>query len=258
MAAALAFSFGLGFAVTFNVSLSPPSLKDKGTPSSAGSSALLVDTKQSLLTSLDADFTSLTGRAVIIAEFAQSETIEHRIEQLAGLPEGSTVVSAATGTGTGGTAAGPAPPNFSASGVPQVTYTADGTSPIINISTEGPAGDTAFRLAKAAQQTLIEYTEEQNRIQAKATAPTTPQTPFEVETARQLGLLSTVTLRRLRAPNGGTIPATTSPKKAYAIGGGLSVLLCLVILFWDNLRTGQLATESAGRRGENVADRAAA
>ena len=208
-----------------------------------------------MLTSLNADFASLAGRAVIIAEFAQSETIEHRIEALAGLPQDSTVTSGVTGeNATGGATT---PPTFTGSGVPQVTYTADGASPIINIVTEGPPGDTAFRLAKAAQQALIEYTQSQRTTPGLTSSNTPGQTAQQREEARQLEALSTVRLRSVRSPSGGMIPPSTSASKAYKIGAILFVALCLVILLWDNFRTGRAAADPPGLRGEDLADRIA-
>jgi hypothetical protein len=204
----------VALSVGYRVTLDPPSLTAKGRPYGIATTEILVDTERSSAADLGGQVPDLAIRASLFADVAKSQPITHRIGSLAALAPGQfEVFSLSANVAVGNQAR--ATTNTPQPGSRSVVFAAAAESPIIEVTAQGRTAHEARRLANAGAHALQDFVGAQ-------------------EIRKTAGVLNRVRLRQLGEAKGGTVWPAEKPTTMAAIGGGIFLAFCMLVLLADN------------------------
>lgn len=218
---ALALLIAVAVALNTKYSLAH-GFKSKSTSSGAAVAQILVDTKFSALGSITASTTDaeINDRAPLYAEYGASAKVVRQIANVAGIREAELSVTANTNevsnsaspsvAASYNTAPNPASAKY------KVVLTASNELPIVDVDARAPTAAEAVSLADATLTGL--------RAAVRRLGKSQRVTPR-----------STLALRSLGAPEGGTIVSAPKTSKAVVDGVVIFVVLCVVLLVIDYL-----------------------
>lgn len=145
-------------ALTYDVSLLPPTIKDPKLDISAAQTQIFLDSPNSTIGDLDSPVAPLAERAEIYTQFLETEEIRAGIAKVARLPAESFIVEGQRG----GQLALPGSEQRAnelvvESSVRRVFFRSEKGSPIISVYAQAPEASVAIGLANGAAQAISDY-----------------------------------------------------------------------------------------------------
>ena len=152
----------LALVLTFQVSLMPPRLHNKGIEYANAKTTLLVDAEQSPLADTEADIQPLVQRAQVLAASFTSYPLRIQIASELGVPLDDVAVTTLGAGSSREPAAAERSSQLSAEGAKfQVTYLPTPDTPVITVFAQAPTVALATRLADAAGAAARDYVHNQ-------------------------------------------------------------------------------------------------
>lgn len=235
---------GIGLAVTYQVSLLPPGIKQDRLRYGAASTQILIDTPRSALGDTQSDFSPLNARASVFSELVVSLPVRKAIAHASGVPAQSIYVASNPGSASQ-TRSQNEPDGTQRAN--QLLYEGIGYSltfdpqpdlPVISISTKAPSAEAAIKLANGAAKGFTRY-------MAGLSDDEGVPMPNRVE------------IRQLGTATGGTVNQGASKATVIAVAlGAFAVELVLLLLISGVVRDWRrlVREEQAELRQDEAAD----
>lgn len=239
--------------ITFHVS--SDGLQRKSTTQGSAQTELLVDSQRSSLIRVSNLNGELADRAILIAQFAQSPSIQKRMSEALHRPRDSfklasstsTLTSPGGGSSSGGDASSQTP--LPAPGTPGVVFRASGGLPVVGITASAPTAKEAQQLAGAARTALIDT------VKKVGTSATSKASSSSSSSQQPDDKSYPLLLRPVSDADGATVTTVSSLGKGIGAGVGVFVVLGLLSLLVGRPRRDddQTAGPTAPASGEAAA-----
>ena len=157
MVVAVVLSVVIGIALTYKVSLSPPSIKQPKLRIASAQTQILLDSPNSAIGDLSSDTGPLADRAAIYTQFLESEEVRAKIAKVTGLPPNSFVMEGQSSTFGSPGADQRSQQIITEAPINRLFFSSERGSPVIQIISQSPDPKIAFGLADGAAKAISEY-----------------------------------------------------------------------------------------------------